>query len=167
MNKITLLLDFDGVLATVKQFALTPKSKSWIVGDFFNNTGIYPFDKKCVKILNEILNKFDCDIVVSSDWKLYNNIEQLQEIFNINGVNGNIVDVTPNHPISISYIEMNRAAEILKYVEDNKINKWLAIDDLDLRQWLEEKNFAMCFSDFEGIKQSGLKKKIINKLNKL
>ena len=171
-NKITLFLDYDGVLATVNQFNLTPQSKSWLFGTYFGGDGIYPFDKKCVKVLNEILSQFDCDIVVSSDWRLYNTIEQLQKIFEDNGVKGKIVGVTPNYPTSMSWLEKNRAGEIMKYAKDNDIDKWLAIDDLCLfnhfgTQEFAEDHFSMCNSEFEGIKQSGLIDKIINKLNKL
>ena len=172
MNKITLFLDIDGVLSTVTQFNMTPSCNSWLRGSFFGADGAYPFDSKCVKVLNEILNQFKCDIVLSSDWRLFNTLEQMGEIFEANGVIQNPIGVTPNYPTSMTWLEKNRAGEIMKYVEDNEIDKWLAIDDLCLfnhfgDQEFAENHFAMCGSEFEGIKQSGLKDKIINKLNKL
>jgi hypothetical protein len=167
-DKIHLFLDIDGVLSTVKQFNLTNQSKTWIHGDYLNGDGIYPFDDKCVEVLNEILWQFDLAIVISSDWRHYLSLKQLQEIFIINGVIQTPVDITPNSLISISHIESNRCGDIWEFVEENKINKWVAIDDLNLlsgKKPLPENNFIRCYTEFEGIKQTGLKQKIINKLN--
>jgi pterin-4a-carbinolamine dehydratase len=35
------------------------------------------FDQKAVKVLNEILEQTDAEIVVSSDWRLHANLEEL------------------------------------------------------------------------------------------
>ena len=37
------------------------------------------FDKKAVSILNEVLQETGAEIVVSSDWKLHGNLEELGE----------------------------------------------------------------------------------------
>ena len=156
MNKTTFFLDIDGVLATVKQYNLTHNSKSWL-----QTYNVYPFDKKCVKVFNEILEKTDGDIILSSDWRLYYSLEELDDIFKINGVIKSPVGITPNYPTSMSMMEKNRAGEILKYVKENDLTDWIAIDDLPLSYWLKD-HFFMCKSDFEGIKQSGLKQRILN-----
>lgn len=165
MNKFTFFLDIDGVLATVKQYNLTQQSKSWIHGSYENGDGVYPFDNKCVEVLNEICWLFDVDIVISSDWRVNNTLEQLQELFKINGVVCSPIDITPVWPTSMSWLEKNRAGEILRYVKEYNVEQWLAIDDLDLFYFLPEDNFVLCKSEWEGIKQSGLKDKIYKKLN--
>lgn len=150
-------MDIDGVLATVKQYNLTNQSKTWL-----QKYNVYPFDPKCVKIFNEILEKVDADIIISSDWRVEFTLEELADIFKINGVIRPPMDVTPQYPTSMSHYSKNRAGEIMKYVTDNKIGKnWIAIDDLNLNLWLDE-HFFMCKSEWEGIKQSGLKQKILN-----
>jgi hypothetical protein len=159
-NKPIIFLDIDGVLATVKQYGLTHNSKSWI-----QDYNVYPFDKKCVETFNEILEKTNAEIVLSSDWRIHFKLEELTDIFTINGVIRTPVDITPFHPTSMSFYQKNRAGEILKYVEDNNVSKWIAIDDMNLHKWLYP-NFFMCKSEWEGIKQSGLKQKIIKYLNK-
>ena len=156
MSKLFIFLDIDGVLATVKQFNLTHNSKSWIRKYY-----VYPFDKKCVKVLNEILTITDADIIISSDWRNYYSLEELRDIFIINGVKKLPVGVTPIYPTSMSLLEKNRAGEILKYVEENDLTNWIAIDDLPLSHWLKDR-FFMCKNEWEGIKQSGLKQKILN-----
>ena len=35
------------------------------------------FDKKAIKVLNEIIEETGCEIVVSSDWRLHANLEEL------------------------------------------------------------------------------------------
>jgi len=157
MTKPIIFLDIDGVLATVKQYNLTNQSKTWL-----QKYNVYPFDPKCVKIFNEILEKVDADIIISSDWRVEFTLEELADIFKINGVIRPPMDVTPQYPTSMSHYSKNRAGEIMKYVTDNKIGKnWIAIDDLNLNLWLDE-HFFMCKSEWEGIKQSGLKQKILN-----
>ena len=165
-ERITLFLDIDGVMCTVKQFNMTDQHAFWMHGDFFSGRGVYPFDGKCVEVLNGLLWQFECDIVVSSDWRLYCTLEELQEIFKLNGVVSEPIGVTDHHPTSMSDMEKNRAGEITKYVKDNEVTKYIAIDDLDLHGFLGSEHFALCNTDWEGIKQSGLKDKIINKLNK-
>ena len=164
---VTLFLDHDGVMCTVRQYNLTHNSKSWLRTGFNKANGIYPFDKKAVKILNLILEEVECEIVVSSDWKTYGTLEQLQEIYELCGVNQTPIAVTPDHPTSMSHIEKNRAGEILKYVKEHELTKYFAIDDLDLQGFLGKEHFQITAGDWEGIKKSGLKDKIIAKLKLL
>mgnify|MGYP000323948819 CR=1 FL=1 len=44
------------------------------------------FDKKAIKILNEILETTDAEIVVSSDWRLHANLEELGEYYESQGI---------------------------------------------------------------------------------
>ncbi len=159
MNRRIIFLDIDGVLATIKQYNLTNQSKSWL-----QDYNVYPFDPKCVKVFNQILSQTDAEIVISSDWRTEFTLEELQDIFTINGVLRTPVDVTPIYPTSMSHYAKNRAGEIIKYTMDNNIGEdWIAIDDLNLYLWLED-HFFMCKSENEGIKQSGLKQKIITNI---
>jgi hypothetical protein len=157
-EKPIIFLDIDGVLATVTQYNLSTSSKSWL-----RNYDVYPFDKKCVKVFNEILEKTDADIIISSDWRNYFSMDELCDIFTINGVIKTPVGSTPIYPTSMSNLCKNRSGEILEYVKENNITNWVAIDDIDLSHWLGD-NFFRCKSEWEGIKQSGLKKRILNYL---
>jgi hypothetical protein len=56
-----------------------------------------------------------------------------------------------------------RAIEINKWIEYNKPEKWVAVDDLDMRR--ELKHFVHTPQPFEGIKQSNIAEKIIRILN--
>jgi len=151
-----IFLDIDGVLATSHQFYTN--SKRW------PEYGSYRFDDKCVKVFNEILNKTNSTIILSSDWKLNYSIKELNNIFKINNVGGVISDITPSlwgvKFTSLRDLEQCRAEEILLYVNEHNITKYIAIDDLDLTPWIPD-NFTQCRRANEGIKQSGLKDKIL------
>jgi hypothetical protein len=52
------------------------------------------FDRKAVKILNEILETTDAEIVVSSDWRLHANLEELGEYYTSQGIIKKPIGVT-------------------------------------------------------------------------
>jgi hypothetical protein len=126
----------------------------------------YRFDEKCVRIFNDIIEKTNPVIVLSSDWKDKYTIAMLNEIFEWNNVNAKVSDITPNlwgtQYTSLQQLEECRAEEILKYQVDhaNVVDKWVAIDDLNLKSWMPD-NFVHCTRVNEGIKQSGVKDKIL------
>ena len=152
-----LFLDIDGVLATSHQFYTN--RKKW------PDYGRYRFDDKCVEIFNEILDKTDPIVVLSSDWKLQYSINAMNNIFAVNNIKGFISDITPDlwgvKFTSLAQLEDCRADEILKYVHEHDIEHWVAIDDLDLSPWISEENFVRTPRANEGIKQSDIKNKIL------
>lgn len=153
-----LFLDIDGVLATSHQF--NTNRKKW--HDVYD---CYRFDEKCVKVFNNIVQKTDPIIILSSDWKDNYSIEQMNMIFEWNGMESKVTDFTGSLWgiifKSVQELEECRAFEILKYVDDHNIKNWVAVDDLDLSPWIEN-NFVRTPRINEGIKQSGVKEKILN-----
>jgi hypothetical protein len=113
---------------------------------------------------NEIIEKTGAELVLSSDWKHYYTMNQMKEIFlEFNGVIKAPFDRTP---FSSEYTAMNleggRVTEIKMWLEENKeklgITHWVAVDDLKM---FELENFVNCPKSMEGIKQSGVKEKIL------
>jgi len=158
-SKPHIFLDIDDVLATTHQYYTN--RKNW-----HPEYDRYKFDEKCVKVFNEIIEKTNPIIILSSDWKLHYSIEALNRIFEINGVNTIITDITSDlwgvkFKLS-AQLEDCRADEILLYVHEHQIEKWLAIDDLDLSPWIDEQHFVRTPRANEGIKQSGIKDKILS-----
>jgi hypothetical protein len=167
MSKI-IFLDIDGVLSTHKQYMMNRK-KFWDKNDIAKDLRIpYPFDPKCVKIFNEILDSTGADIVLSSDWKYHWNLSDLDTIFKFNGVNKSPIDITINQDASMSNQTMNRAYQIGKYITDYGITNYVVIDDLNVGKYMqitnEEDKFVLT-NDFEGLKQLGIKSKILNILS--
>lgn len=141
-----LFLDIDDVLAHWNQFY--GKQHESPIGP------IYKMDSKSVKVLNEILIQVRCEIVISSDWKRSFDLNELKWYFAWNNVLQLPYDVTEN----IGY--ERKTDEITRYVKKHKPDKWVAIDDLHLGV----DNFVHCKKTNEGIKQSGIKEKIISYL---
>jgi len=166
-NTNFIFLDLDGVLVTSNQLytkKLHPKY------------GCPPFDKKCVKIFNEILEKTNSTIILSSDWKYHYNQAMINEIFKWNNIKKPISNYTPSlwgietsvefNFKSLDDLEKCRATEIIHFTGERKLNniKWVAIDDLDLNPFLPDKNFVQTPRISEGIKQTGIKEKILKRL---
>jgi hypothetical protein len=152
-----IFLDIDGVLATTAQYYTN--KKKW-----HPMYACYRFDEKCVKIFNTIIEKTNPIIILSSDWKTHYTIDQMNEIFVWNGVNAKVSAVTPSSWgvmfTSLQQLEECRSHEINKFVNENGITNFVAVDDLDLKPWIPE-NFVRCTKANEGIKQSGVKDKIL------
>jgi hypothetical protein len=146
------------------------------------------FDKKAVKILNEILEQTGAEIVVSSDWRLHATLEEIGEYYTSQGILKKPVGFTKllgqfDDPENFVWsrqwrLEQSRSLEILQYLKDHpEVTEWVAVDDLNMgipqvhESWGEMEmdwgltNFVLTPKSSEGIKQSGIKEKIVNYLN--
>jgi hypothetical protein len=143
------------------------------------------FDEKSVGILNQILEETGAEIVVSSDWKRWANVEEMGEYYESKGIIRKPIALTPdlgdctwenedreNWVWSPRWdLEMSRVVEIRQYLYDHpEITHWVAIDDLHLGKTDESwknwglDNFVLTPRSNEGIKQSGIKEKVIKYL---
>ena len=167
-----LFLDHDGVICLAKQWGKRNTKKSVEKGEVFD-----PFCPKAIKVLNEIIAETDCDIVVSSDWRLYRDLNYMQEMYLTRGIKKSPIDFTRVFDICDDDIleetwEYKDKTQIMARVREKEINDWLrknpklkswvAVDDLNMHKL---SNFIHTPNQNEGIKQSGIKEKIINILN--
>lgn len=157
-SKHYIFLDIDGVLATENErFYLSVKK-------YDQELNVYGFDKKCVKVFNEICAELNPIIILSSDWQHHYTIKQINDFFERQGITHKITDVTGtaygDKFTNLSQLEECRAYDIVQYAKKHGIKKYLAIDDLDLNHWLDG-YFVRTPRAFEGIKQSGVKNKIL------
>ena len=146
-NTPILFLDIDDVICLWKNYL----GKQTMHPDWGE---ISKFDKKSVKVLNKIIDETNCEIVVSSDWKRGYNLKELQDIFEWNNINKKPIDCTVNR------LDQDKNYEIISYVNNHELKKWVAIDDLPL--WVN--NFVQCKRQNEGIKQTGIKEKVMKYL---
>lgn len=144
------------------------------------------FDRKSVEYLNDILEQTDADIVVSSDWRHFATLEELGNLYEQRGIIKRPIGVTKlvndcedYETFEFSrqwYSEQCRCIEIHQWLKDNPlVSKWVAVDDLALEKngmyysveythdWGLE-NFVRTERTYEGIKQTGIKNKIISYL---
>jgi hypothetical protein len=182
-----IFLDHDGVICLSQQFggrykkqakARTKLSQS--VMDFPVEARFDNFDKKAIKVLNLILEETGAEIVVSSDWKNWANVEEMGEYYEQQGIIKKPIDFTPREytmPEKQEWhpdwdLEASRTLEIQEWLKDHpEVTHWVAIDDLDM-SFKEAsnnrsgtgwglKNFVHTPSIMQGIKQSGIKEKVL------
>jgi hypothetical protein len=183
-----IFLDNDGVICLSNNWG--GRSKKWVkyrsanpetsryIDDAPVDIRFDDFDTKAIKVLNEILEETEAEIVVSSDWRCHANLEELGEYFLSQGILKKPIGFTKllgqcDQPENYEWLhkwdlEQSRSLEILQYLRDNpEITQWVAVDDLNMGKNGEEwkdwglDNFVLTPSRTEGIKQSGIKEKII------
>lgn len=195
--KSILFLDHDGVICLSNNWG--GRSKKWAKYRSENpdsslefkdkpvNCRFDDFDKKAIKILNEIIEQTGCEIVVSSDWRLHATLEELGDYYISQGIIKRPVDVTdifkdlfPKEWSVLRFradLELERSMEINHWLENHpEVTHWVAVDDLNMSmEFLGDRfltkdgsdkkpglfNFVLTPRSSEGIKQSGIKEKII------
>ena len=100
------------------------------------------FDIENVVVLNKFLNKYDdFEIVVSSDWKNWVSLSRMNEFYIDQNIIKTPVDYTKNIFNKYSSWTEQRAMEVKRYIEENNIDDYIIIDDLDLRNYFDENKF--------------------------
>lgn len=145
------------------------------------------FNRKAVDLLNSILTETDAEIVVSSDWKRWATVEEMGEYYESHRIikkpiafTPDLKDCTAHNPSSFIWspnwdLEQVRTIEIKQYLHDHpEVTHWVAVDDLNMAVKYREAglgeitrdwgltNFVLTPKCREGIKQSGIKEKILN-----
>lgn len=193
-NMKVLFLDHDGVICLCNNWGSRRKKQAkgrfTMVNDLdmpvefrFDN-----FDRKATNVLNEIIERTGCEIVVSSDWKRWANVDEMGEYYLNHGIikkpisftkNLSEIDVPADYLWSSKFeLEQTRTIEILEYLKDHpEVTHWVAVDDLNMgipqrhESWGEMNvdwgltNFVLTPRACEGIKQTGVKEKIIKFLS--
>lgn len=172
-----IFLDHDGVICLSTEWGSRFKNKEGL------NSTFDRFNDKAIKVLNQIIEETDCEIVISSDWRFHAPLEQMQELYRIRGIKKAPIDytridldcesskgITPKNEL-----EAARSFEILDWLKQHpEVTHWVAVDDLDMHERYGDisgnfkyglKNFVLTPNSKEGIKQSGIKEKIIKLLN--
>jgi hypothetical protein len=191
-KKSILFLDNDGVICLSSNWggrqkkwskyrSSNPESSKFLsdapVGVRFDD-----FDKKAVKILNEVLEETGAEIIVSSDWRYHATLEELGEYYLSQGIIKTPIGITPfTKDIdpkwwvtfnNYAMLEQERVIEIKYWLEQHpEVSNWVAVDDLNLGIYepisgdiFNENgltNFVHTRKSNEGIKQSGIKEKIL------
>lgn len=181
-----LFLDHDGVICLSAQWGGRFKKKGYDSNPATPlDIRMDSFDKKAVDVLNKIIDTTGCELVISSDWKRWGTIEQMRDMFITRGIKPPIAytpdlkdfDSDANHLLkSCNDYETIRVLEIKKYLNDHpEVTHWVAVDDMDLGEKIGPvsgnsngglTNFVITKKPYtEGIKQCGVKEKIIKFLN--
>lgn len=192
--KKVIFLDNDGVICLHNNWGTRNKkrqkagvSKGTSPRDLPVELRFDNFDKKAVRILNEILEESGADYVVSSDWRFYASLDELGDYYLSQGIakrpldtTGMFKDLFPKEWLALRFradLELERFMEIENWLEKHPdVTHWVAIDDLDMSvnflsnhffsgDGSEKKagltNFVHTPNSTEGIKQSGIKEKVL------
>jgi hypothetical protein len=183
-----IFLDHDGVICLSTEWGgRHKKQKKWDGRKLSMSMRDIPleyrfdnFNKKSIKVLNEIIEETGAEIVISSDWKLHGTLEELSNYYESQGIVKKPIALTTNLGQCTWYndmvwvwsprwdLEMTRVIEIKQFLYDHpEITHWVAVDDLnmgkngeDWKDWGLD-NFVLTPSSDQGIKQSGIKDKIL------
>jgi hypothetical protein len=120
---------------------------------------------------------------VSSDWKLHATLEELGDYYESHGIIKRPIALTPNiqtctwHKDMTWYwnprqeLEMIRVIEMKQYLHDHpEVTHWVSVDDLNMGKTGEDwegwgdwriDNFVLTPKSSEGIKQLGVKEKVL------
>jgi hypothetical protein len=149
------------------------------------------FDKKAVKILNEVLEETGAELVVSSDWRFYATLEELGDYYLSQGIVKKPIattdmfkDIFPREWSALRFradLELERSMEIQHWIDNHpEVTNWVVVDDLDMSvEFLAPRftstddvdkkpgltNFVLTPKSTEGIKQSGVKDKLLHYLS--
>jgi hypothetical protein len=133
MRSKYIFIDIDGPLA----WGTWNEGKVVIHENEHNEFTIpYPWNQEDATALLKILEQTNAKLVLSSDWREHYSFRQMRYIFDHYGIHWSLVDITTHQPLwnklSGGSADHIRALQILKWVKDNKVSNWIAIDDLDL-----------------------------------
>jgi hypothetical protein len=81
------------------------------------------WDKTAIKIYNQVCKEFNLKPVITSTWRINHTKEELQEIFNNQGIEVEIYDYTPNLDM------IDRGQEIKTWLDNNQCDNYVVIDD--------------------------------------
>jgi hypothetical protein len=173
-----IFLDFDGVLNHElwykKRFETINKD------DVSTNYPYYEFDLEAVNNLNKIIKETDAKVVVSSTWRIGKTVKQLQDMLNLVGFKGEVIDTSPsfyargidNEENKINYT-IPRGCEIdwwlenkgkfqrinwsmerqEEYLEKSSVKNYVILDD-DSDMLLSQKEHFIKTSQYRGLTES-------------
>lgn len=82
------------------------------------------WSKSSIQIFNQICQEYDLKPVISSTWRINHTKEELQKIFDQQGIEVEIYDYTPHID------QADRGLEIKEWLDNNKVDDFIVIDDV-------------------------------------
>jgi len=116
-----IFLDIDGVL-------VTRNSIKYQYLNFPDDTSIR-FSKNAVRNLNKLIHLTKAKIVISSTWRLFHSLEELQNIFKKQGIEGKIISTTSIERAPVEE-DIPRGQKIADWLAQHpEVEKYVIIDD--------------------------------------
>ena len=116
-----IFLDIDGVL-------VTRNSIKYQYLNFPDDTSIR-FSKKAVKNLNKLIRLTEAKIVISSTWRLFHSLEELQNIFKKQSIKGEVISTTSVERATVEE-DIPRGQKITDWLGQHpEVEQYIIIDD--------------------------------------
>lgn len=163
MNKV-IFLDIDGVLNSQNTFRDNHEYVKFFIRNMngsIDDEMVYTMldiDLDKVFMLRDICNLTGAKVVVSSSWRRLNKYSLFEERLTSLGVP--IVGVTP-------FIGNNRGDEIRKYLEDNKVDDFVILDDDIFSDFKELENYLVKTGFYEDGLTDEISKEVVRVLRRV
>ena len=163
MNKI-IFLDIDGVLNSQNTFRDNHEYRKFFVkymNNEVNDKIVYKMlviDLDKVFMIRDICNLTGSKVVISSTWRRSRYYPLIEERLTSLGIP--IIGVTP-------FISNNRGDEIRKYLEDEKIDDFVILDDDIFKDFNELENYLVKTSFYEDGLTDEISKEVVRVLRRV
>lgn len=186
-----IFLDHDGVICLSTEWGSRfDKQKKWGGRKLSMTSKEIPlqyrldnFNKDAIKVLNNILEKTDAEIVVSSDWRFHASLDELKQYYTSQGIIKEPISVTKRIDEidrkmwerdfrNYAKLEQERALEIKSWLKEYpEVTSWVSIDDLKMGKFQTENNLEFVIewglenfvltNDKFGLNEVGIDEKIL------
>jgi len=119
-GKKYLFLDIDGVLNSFSDYNMTGEKFLENINDL-----CFIVSGKQINLLNQIVEKYNPEIVLSSYWRKRYPLSEINEIFQKNGFKGTIIAKTDQ----TGEEHEDRWAQIKRFVDKNNVKSYIILDD--------------------------------------
>lgn len=115
-----LFLDIDGVMNSFDDYKMTNE-------EFMKqlNKISFKLNPKHVKILNNVVEKYNPKIILSSYWRTRFSLEKINDLFKKEDFKGQISDITDDQGKEHD----NRWNQIKRYIDKNDVKNYIILDD--------------------------------------
>lgn len=115
-----LFLDIDGVMNSFDDYKMTNE-------EFMKqlNKISFKLNPKHIKILNNVVEKYNPKIILSSYWRTRFSLEKINDLFKKEGFKGQISDITDDQGKEHD----NRWNQIKRYIDKNDVKNYIILDD--------------------------------------
>jgi hypothetical protein len=112
-----IFLDIDGVIRTHESDLKWSNELNQPIPSTFKRF----FSKDAIGNLNYLVTLTGSKVVITSTWRLYYTLTELQNLFRERGFIGQIIDITT--------IKNTRGEEIVEWLNEHKVSNFVVIDD--------------------------------------
>jgi hypothetical protein len=115
-----LFLDIDGVMNSFDDYNMTGEEFLKKINDIS-----FVISKKQINLLNEIVEKYNPKIVLSSYWRKRYPIQKINKIFKKNGFKGAVIAKTDEKGEE----HKDRWNQIKRFIDKNSVESYIILDD--------------------------------------